>query len=249
MESHGKIKLTKTPEDFSGLESAYNRLAAGEETETTPADENLEVVVPVQLDGMDFELVCKDYGGEQVKNITELMEFDKTWINRAKSNDRWIFFIRLSEIYKHYDLSAAGYAKIDEMRNEQENEPDLSDQYHFIELLQTLLHARDIGIKAEIDSPKLLIVLTCWDELENPKELPAEILSSRLPLFHHFVKTIWSKGSVETIGLSSQEFPLDTQEAKDKYLDELPESFGYLILPDGKKEKDLTKLIELAVKL
>ena len=107
--NQGRIKLLKTPQNISGIENARDRLADGLETETTPATENLEVVIPVSLEGVDFDLVCKDYGGEQVRDITQLMEYDPTWSKRAQEHDRWILFIRASEIYHHYDLNIFYY--------------------------------------------------------------------------------------------------------------------------------------------
>ena len=59
----------------------------------------------------------------------------------------------------------------------------------------------------------------------------------------------WLSGAFKIIGVSAQEFPLKTNENRDKYLDEMPESFGYLVLDDNSKEKDLTCLIEEALTL
>jgi hypothetical protein len=54
-------------------------------------------------------------------------------------------------------------------------------------------------------------------------------------------------GAFKIIGVSAQEFPLKTDEARNKYLDEMPQNFGYLVLDDSPKEKDLTRLIEKAL--
>jgi GTPase SAR1 family protein len=254
--NQGKIKLTKTPKNIEGIENARDRLADGMETETTPATENLEVIIPVSLEGKEFDLVCKDYGGEQVRDITQLMEFDSNWGKRAKENDRWILFVRAGEIYHHYDLSLSGYADTKKEEDEDaarsfENmspESNLSDQYHYIELLQSLIYARGSGIKTLLESPKLLIAITCWDELDTEAN-PEEVLLDKMPLFKQFVDTIWDKNSYKIIGLSAQEFPLDNPEAKEKYQNYMPESFGYLVLDDNKMERDLTRLIEVAVNL
>ena len=253
--NQGRIKLLKTPQNISGIENARDRLADGLETETTPATENLEVVIPVSLEGVDFDLVCKDYGGEQVRDITQLMEYDPTWSKRAQEHDRWILFIRASEIYHHYDLSISGYAEAD-TKNQNisventDNLPEnkLSDQYHFIELLQSLLYARGVGLKSLLSTPKLIIAITCWDELDTTTS-PIEILQEKMPLLYHFIETIWEKNSLKLIGLSSQEFPLNTPEAREKYQVEMPETFGYLVLDDNPHEKDLTRIIEIAINL
>ena len=70
-----------------------------------------------------------------------------------------------------------------------------------------------------------------------------------MPLFAHFIASNWLAGAFNIIGVSAQEFPLKTDEARDKYLDEMPQNFGYLVLDDNPKEKDLTRLIEKALSL
>jgi energy-coupling factor transporter ATP-binding protein EcfA2 len=244
----GRITLTRAPQNITGIKNAYERLADGLETEATPATDNLEVVIPVKIDSRQLELVFKDYGGEQVRDITKLLEYDKTWQQRTQENDRWILFIRPGEIYHHYDLSISGYAKNDSTLTAEGVHNELSHQYNFIELIQALLHARGVGIKSDLETPKLVIVLTCWDELHTTKT-PKVILKEKLPLFLQFIESLWSLESFTILGLSPQEFPLDNDEARDKYLDELPESFGYLVDGSGKIDRDLTKVIELALQI
>ncbi len=238
----GKLKLASAPENIDGIKNAYNRLADGKETESTPATDNLEIKIPVIYKGQEFVLHCKDYGGEQVRDLVTLMEYDKTWIDRAKNNDRWILFIRPSEIEHHFDLSKKGYAT----KGSKETNSTIfgtSDQSQFIELVQVLLHARGTGMKEPIDTPRLLIALTCWDELDTDST-PEEILKQKMPLFVQFIVANWLPGAFKIVGVSAQEFPLKTDEARDKYRDEMPQSFGYLVLDDSPKEKDLTLLIE-----
>lgn len=243
----GRLKLVETPDNIEAIKKAYDRLANGQETEPTPSTENLEVKIKVRQEGYEFVLHCKDYGGEQVRDLVALMEYDKTWIDRAKNNDRWILFIRPSEIEHRFDLSKKGFAKQDN-GEKKEVITGTSAQSQFIELIQVLLHARETGMKEPIANPRLLIALTCWDEL-NTKASPEEVLQQKLPLFFQFIATNWVSGKYKIIGVSAQEFPLKTEEARDKYLDELPENFGYLVLSDNPKEKDLTRLVDEVLKL
>ena len=104
LERKGKLQLSEVPRNIEAIKNAYNQLAGGEETEATAATENLEVSIPVLYDEQEFMLNCKDYGGEQVRDRVKLMEYDKTWIKRARENDRWVLFIRPSEIENRYDL-------------------------------------------------------------------------------------------------------------------------------------------------
>lgn len=247
LDKKGKLQLASAPENIDGIKSAYDRLADGEETEPTPATDNLEVKIPVIHEGQEFVLHCKDYGGEQVRDLVALMEYDKTWIDRAKTNDRWILFIRPSGIEQRFDLSEKGYAE----KDQKESNPTISgtsDQTQFIELVQVLLHARGTGMKDPIDTPRLLIALTCWDEL-GTDSTPEGILQQKMPLFTQFITANWLPGAFNIIGVSAQEFPLESEKNRDKYLDEMPQNFGYLVLNDNPKEKDLTRLIENALTL
>jgi len=249
LERNGKIIIHGAPKNIEGIKDAYNRLSEGLEPQTTPANANLEVEIPVKLDERQFVLRAKDYGGEQVRDITKLMEYDSTWAGRAKSHDRWIMFIRPAEIYHHYDISMKGFAEQesqDEAKPENLPENRLSDQAKFIELLQILLHARKSGIKDRLKSPKLIIALTCWDEL-NTNDSPTEVLQTKLPLLYQFIKSNWDEKSNLIMGVSAQEFPLKTEEARQRYLEELPESFGYLVFDDNEQERDLTMLIETSI--
>ncbi|MET3535775.1 TRAFAC clade GTPase domain-containing protein [Chryseobacterium limigenitum] len=244
----GVIKLRSTPKNITAIEKAYDRLANGDETESTPATDNREITIPIKWNEKELDLTFKDYGGEQVNEIINQLAYDKVWKNRTKDNDRWILFIRPGEIYHHYDLTVTGYADVDPASESDNWHNDLSHQYIFIELVQALLHARAIGIKTDIESPKLVVALTCWDEL-NTELTPNNILLQKMPLFLQFISTIWAEESLSIVGLSAQEFSLDNQEAKDKYLDDLPESFGYIVTDSETKERDLTKLIEIALEL
>ena len=247
VEKKGKLQLASAPENIEGIKAAYDRLSEGLEPESTPSAGNLEVKIPVMFEGQEFILHCKDYGGEQVRDIVALMEYDKTWTDRAKSNDRWILFIRPSEIGHRFDLSMKGHA--DKDRTETQTAIiRTSDQSQFIELVQVLLHARGTGMKQPIHIPRLLIALTCWDELSTDMT-PEDVLRQKMPLFAQFIAANWLPEAWKVIGVSAQEFPLNTKVARDKYLDELPMNFGYLVLTNNLKEKDLTRLIEEALSL
>ena len=242
------IKLIKIPENIKAITNAIKRLSMGEEPETTPANQNVELVIPINVDGKNIDLVFPDYGGEQVNDLIELMEINENWQKLVTGSDRWIHFIRPHEITPEYDLSISSYDEIETRKSTDFKSQGLSSQSKFIELLQILLHTKNKGVKHLISVPKLSIVLTCWDELKTNKK-PVQVLREKLPMFLHFVETVWEKEAFEIFGLSAQEFPLKTQEAKDKYQDELPENFGYMIDQEGVKDKDITKLVKIALQL
>ncbi|MFY0591970.1 hypothetical protein [Roseivirga sp.] len=244
----GKLTLAEVPGNIEGIKNAYKRLAAGKETEATASAENLEVSFSVLDEDKEFLLNCKDYGGEQVRDLVKLLEYDRTWIKRSKENDRWILFIRPTEIESHYDLSMKGFAEVEKKKGAKLISGS-SDQSQFIELIQVLLHARGTGMKEPISNPCLLIALTCWDEL-NTTDTPKQVLQNRLPLFYQFIRSNWKEGKFQVTGVSAQEFPLkDHEENQNKYQDELPESFGYLVTDNNPKERDLTLLVHEVLNL
>ena len=247
MQRKSSITLSKFPENINAIISAQNQLALGEETETTPAYENVKLILPINVNGERVDLVCPDYGGEQVNNLTSLMEIDDNWMGLVNSSNRWLLFIRPEKITSEYDLSISSYEEIEKTKSTTFTIPGLSDQSKFIELLQVLLYAKNKGIKHRIVIPKLFIVLNCWDELKTSNK-PVQVLQERAPLLRHFIETIWEKEAFEIFGLSAQEFPLTTSEAKNKYLNELPENFGYIVDREGIQDKDITKLITIALR-
>jgi hypothetical protein len=240
------IKLLKMPANIRAIADAQTRLASGEEPIPTPTEANVELILSIDVDGKMVDLICPDYGGEQVIQLTQFMEVDTNWEVRVHGSDRWIMFIRPSKITRTYDLSLSCYERIEGAKSPAITPPRLSDQSKFIELLQILLHSRDQGLGRTVDVPKLLIVLTCWDELKT-EMAPVQVLQEKLPMLLNFVETVWAKEAFAVLGLSAQGFPLDTQEAKDRYQDELPENFGYLIDFKGVEDRDVTNLVKTAL--
>ena len=218
----------------------------GEEPEPTPASENVDLVLSVDVDGKEIELVCPDYGGEQLNDITELTEVSRNWIKLINNSDRWILFIRSQEITPEYDLSISSYEEIETRKSGEAIKPGLSYQSRFIELLQYLLYVKNKGVKYKIKVPSLCVVLTCWDELATKKK-PKMVLKEKTPMLLHFVEALWSKESLAILGLSAQEFPLNTEEASNKYQDELPENFGYIVNQKGERDNDITKLVKISL--
>src|SRR4030042_742114 len=91
------IKLFKIAGNIKAIQNAIDRLAMGEEPETTPSNENVELVIPIDVDGKKIDIVFPDYGGEQVNSLIELMEINENWQKLVINSDLWIHFIRPHE--------------------------------------------------------------------------------------------------------------------------------------------------------
>jgi hypothetical protein len=242
------LRLYKPITNISALTDGRKRLANGLEPITTPAEENSEIIFPLQIGHEHVDLNCLDYGGEQINSIITSRQLDKRWITSINKSYNWILFIRLSNLDFGPDISNKTISK-DQLKQkplDTSNIFTLSDQSSYIELLQIFLNAKDHN--AHIPNPllKLAVVMTCWDELKS-KKTPRETLSDHLPLLLSFIETNWKSGNVKFLGLSPQGFSLSEEKNKTLFKEDGPENFGFLIRPDGKKTEDISELIALAL--
>jgi hypothetical protein len=244
----GSVKFWKTPENIQPIEFAIKKLRAGEETESTPATDNLIINLPVSIKGTNLEMVCPDYGGEQINEILNLREVNNHWLDLISKSSSWILFIRPQKLEFNFDLSNKTIT--DQSENLKSVTPPafkISDQSRIIELVQMMLHVKKVSYQRAITAPKLTIALTCWDEV-GEKITPGDFLKKTLPLLNQFLIENWSKGDLNILGVSAQGFRLNTQDNKDKYLDEGPDKFAYVVLENSvERVNDLTVLIEEAI--
>jgi len=239
-----KLSLYKPVNDLSAISAAREALANGDEPEATNTERSVTLILPIQFGEEQVDLVCPDYGGEQINTILTSREVDKKWLEAIKESDNWIFFIRLNNISEQLDISkitvtedhTQGIGEVAEIPF------TISDQSALIELLQIFLHSKEHDYHFKNSKIKLTVVLTCWDELET-EEKPKQVLQKNLPLLLNFIESNWKAEKLKIIGLSAQGFPLDNDENKKKYQIEGSENFGYLIKEDGQKTNDITELI------
>jgi hypothetical protein len=107
--------------------------------------------------------------------------------------------------------------------------------------MQLLLFVKGQSTVRRIARPKLLVLLSCWDELDLAEgNKPHDILLTHLPLFGEFLDVNWFPESLFTYGLSSLSKKLSSEVPDEDYKNKGPESFGYVVLPDGSQSPDLT---------
>ncbi|KMQ61137.1 hypothetical protein ACM40_15690 [Chryseobacterium sp. BLS98] len=245
------LKLYKPVEDLSPIAEARDSLASGKGPVTTPAEKSVKFYLPLQVNDNQVDLKCPEYGGEQVLDIMESRELNREWKSSIKESDNWVLFIRLNNIGNRLDIADSTYKENPAAKGNKDLETfeyHISDQSFFIELLQIIMNEKGTDFHLLNSDIKLTVVLTCWDEMEvkgNPS--PCSILKDKLPLLLDFAESNWDRSSLKILGLSAQEFNLDSEDNQEKYMIEGPENFGYLILEDGTRSEDITKLIELAI--
>ena len=201
--------------------------------------------------GMQADLLWPDYGGEQIQQMIEQRHITRSWLERIQRAEGWLLFLRLSITRTYHDIISRPLHEITALQSENATSADYkwSDQAVYVELLQLLLFARKVGTLRPIIKPRLQVLLSCWDELPGTNGVaPGELLRRYMPMLADFIDATWSANAVQIIGLSSLGKTLSPDKSDEEYLDEGPQSFGFVVLPDGSRQPDLTLPIELLLR-
>ncbi|KFB70200.1 hypothetical protein [Candidatus Accumulibacter vicinus] len=238
------LKMSSAPTNLEAFNTALSCLTEGKSTDHTPANTYVESVWPITDEaGRYAELVWPDYGGEQVRNLVTQRRIPAAWRDRVLEATDWVLLIRLHSLRSEDDLFSRplqSFAAAEPQGEEAAYEP--SDQARTVELLQMLLYLAQFHLDRPLRKPRLTILLSCWDELETTAP-PAGLLASRLPMLWSFVRSNWTSPTV--IGLSALERALSKTNADQEYATRGPEEFGYVVLPSGVKDNDITLPIQL----
>lgn len=233
------LKMHGAPTNLEAFTAALGCLTEGKATDHTPASSYVESVWPIQDDtGLFAELVWPDYGGEQVRNLVNERRIPAAWRERVLGATDWVVLIRLHSLRSEEDLFSRPLQSFSMAETQDELaafEP--SDQARTIELLQMLLYLAQSSLERRLRKPRLTILLSCWDELKTT-ELPSDLLAARLPMLWSFIRSNWASPSV--IGLSALEKTLSKTMPDADYATRGPEDFGYVILPNGERNTDIT---------
>jgi hypothetical protein len=230
-----------TPPDLSPLENVLKSLASGHAAEHTPSSTWAEIALPlVSQTGESFDLRWPDYGGEQIGKAFEERAISEAWRERLQKATGWIVLIRLQSETTYQDA----LDRLRQPRDEAEIPARLKQwdaNARWVEMFQILLHVAGHGTVEQRRFPKLAILLSCYDELEAGDLKPPEVLAKRLPLMSAFVDSVWSSNSVSVWGLSALGCALEPDSENTAFIDEGPETQGWIVEPSGKKSSDLTK--------
>jgi hypothetical protein len=219
------------------FEHAMDSLADGRATGHTPSEVYVESAWPViDHEGRRADLVWPDYGGEQIKHLIANHRIGVEWRDRVLAATDWVLLVRLHTVQSSADIFSRPLTEL----GKTEAHPELSrpsDQARLIELLQMLLHVSAVSREAVVVSPTLTILLTCWDEVEA-RDLPSAVFRATLPMFCDFVESVWYQPMI--VGLSALEKPLSEDRSDPDYATRGPETFGYVVRPEGSDDRDIT---------
>ena len=237
MQEDGRIRMDGAATNLQPFEAVMASLDAGLSADHTATAIYHESRWPiVGDDGRKAHLIWPDYGGEQIKNIIDEKRLPHVWLNRIAQSSGWLLLIRLQQTRADDDIFSRPLPSPKGNRREA-GEARVSDQARLIELLQILVYARSTADKRIGRLPCLVVLLTCWDEMETPGK-PIDVLHERLPMFCDFVASNWEESSV--LGLSALARALDKHEPDENYITQGSEQFGYVVLGDGTHSPDLT---------
>ena len=236
------LKRNGAATNLEAFTTALSCLADGKATDHTPASTYVESIWPIKDDvGRTAELVWPDYGGEQVRNLVTQRRIPAAWRDRVLQATDWVVLLRLHTLRAEDDLFSRPLQSFANSETKEVIDYQPSDQSRTIELLQMLLYLAQLNLDCKLRKPRLTVLLSCWDELET-NEQPESLLAATLPMLWAFIRSNWESPTV--MGLSALEKALSMTESDPDYAIRGPEEFGYVILPDGKKDNDITLPIQ-----
>jgi GTPase SAR1 family protein len=248
----GMYSITTPPKDLTVFREVLDCLNEGKSAGHTSAGSNTRLELGLEdIEKNKIVFSFPDYGGEQILKIVSDRKINSIWQNDINNCDSWMLFIRLDQINPIEDVINRGLPQADVLKSRVAGQTpfQISEQAFFVDLLQILLTVKGISTHELIITPRLTVVLSCWDLLHNheKKVKPDQLLRERMPMLHSYLKMSWAKDALEVIGLSSTERSLSTVTGDKDYMKRGPEAFGYLVTKDGRLEKDLTTSIAAAI--
>lgn len=252
---YGRLRRTKgnlrlrqdsgTPPDLSPLDNVLNSLASGHAAEHTQVQTWAEIALPiVDKDGKCFDLRWPDYGGEQLTNAFRQRAISELWRERLRRAVGWIVLIRLKTetVYPEVLTRLRDGPAEDSANTARVSQWDANARW--VEMLQIFLHVAGHGVVDQLKMPKLAVMLSCYDELEVINKSPAEVLAERLPLVSSFIESNWNVHKASVWGLSALGVELDKDSCNEHFIDEGPETLGWIVDPAGNRSSDLTLPLE-----
>lgn len=243
---NGKLRIRPGGvEDLSKLEEVLECLEEGRAAGHTPAETWTGIRCELETeDGTPVLLEWPEYAGERLFAMVERRLISDEWRDSIHSATGWLIFIRPSTLKLYEDLLVrpTGIApEHSEVKEVPVPGTGWDDRARYVELLQMLLFASGRSTFRQAETPRLAIVLSCWDELDGSQLTPEDLLAKRLPLLDAFVRNIWKDESWSVWGLSSLGRSLSQHERDEDFAIEGPENFGYVIRPGSTNEdRDLT---------
>lgn len=248
-QEQGSLRMVGAPPTLGPYENVLARINSGRAAPHTSQDSYVESRWPLaDRSGNQIELEWPDYGGEQLRAIREQRSMPRAWRDRIVATAGWIVMVRIA----HQQLSDDIFTRPLAEPGKDRQPPDtfaISPQAQLVDFLQWLMFVRGTGTLAPVATPPLMLLLSCWDELPAAEQgkTPITVLRARMPMVAAFAEANWRPDALQVFGLSALERPLREDSVDDEFIDRGPEAFGYIVLPNGCREPDLTLAIAAMV--
>ena len=187
----------------------------------------------VTNDGANALLEWPEYAGERVFSIVEQRVLPLEWRTSVNNASGWILFVRPSTLQIFEDLLERPTGVPPRHTRSEASSIDgkgWDDRARYVELLQMLMFASGKSTFKPVSSPRLAVVISCWDEIEAPGT-PEETFAGRLPLVDAFVRSTWHETAWSVWGLSSLGRALSQDRQDPEFAQRGPEHFGYVSRP------------------
>lgn len=238
----GYLRMVGAPSSLAPFDAILARLNDGRAAPHTSSSTYSETHWPIaDRSGRAIDLIWPEYGGEQVKEISNSRRMSPEWRKRIETSGGWIVMVRIHNSHVADDVFSRPLAALGNAGST-DKEFRMSDQARLVNFLQWLMYIRGMDTLVPSSTPRLLLLLSCWDELP-PAQInnsPLSVLGERMPLVSAFVQANWKKDALHVLGLSALERSLSEDSEDEAYVDLGPEHFGYVVTADGKRDADLT---------
>lgn len=237
-EGLSSLHLAVAPEDLTVFEEPRKAVQQGRLAPHTKTDAHGEASLPLRTaEGREVRLILPDYSGEDLKKLVSDRQVSERWLLGVRSASQWVIMIRPHLIEKNADIMTQLRNEFAPVSRDQLAPNKWNEGAWWTELLQMLLEVAGVSLMERVARPRLVILLSCWDELSFDEQnmKPRALLAERAPLFADFIDSNWEKEACQVWGVSSLGRTLSMQDSDEDYVNKGPASQGYSIQPNGKK--------------
>jgi len=220
----GALSATTAAEDEMMIAHARERLQQGRKPERTKSEDKRTLLLDVtNAEEKTLQLRWPDYAGEDFARILRRRVLPADWQPQVQAASGVILIIRPEADRPRPNVlqraviadEATSTTEDDAPPPDQAKSPpepptrqrvELQPDAAYVELLQVLRYARGEGRRTQADWP-LLVLLSCWDEVQAPGS-PNALFHARYPLLSAYVQSTWPEQLRRVYGLAALGQPL-----------------------------------------
>jgi Double-GTPase 1 len=224
------LSIRGLPEDLDTVRFLSSALLEGNYSGHTNPNSAATVLLDVLENGPTEkslgQIALPDFKGENAMRIYKSRQWLPGWGLLLDSLHGWLIFVRGEKIRAEIDWAKAQELGGSYLREHQTPLTDPCTDVLLVEMNQLLMD--EIEARS-VRSPRIGVVVSCWDELpDGHNQLsPEAYIRQELPLLWQFLKARDSEGEVRFFGLSTTGGDLNNGAFRDQFLNS-PDTFGYV---------------------